>query len=82
MNQRIIPSSMQNVYDKAMTGNSRGSGVKAFCQECCGYDRYEVSLCTDPGCPLHPYRPYRSSAAVKKAREAVQTAQESLKTPG
>lgn len=70
---------MQKTYDRAMTGKSKGSGIKAMCQECCNYDRDEVSLCTDPGCPLYPYRPYRSEAAVKKARAAVEAAADAAK---
>jgi len=69
MSERIVPESMQNTYSKAMAGKSRGAAIKAFCCECCGYERKEVSLCTDTGCPLYPYRPFRSAAAVKKARE-------------
>jgi len=67
--ERIVPESMRKNYEKAMTGKSRGAAVKAFCCECCGYERKEVSLCTDTGCPLYLYRPFRSAAAVKKARE-------------
>lgn len=67
--KRELPQSMQKTYDKAMTGRSRPAGVKAFCCECCGYDRSEVSLCTDHTCPLYPYRPFRSAVAVRKARE-------------
>jgi len=75
MSQRDqIPVSMQKTYDRAMSGKSPRNGIKAMCQECMGYDRYEVSLCTDRGCPLYPYRPYRSPAAVKKARQAVEAA--------
>jgi hypothetical protein len=66
--QRQLPTTMQATYDKAMTGKSRGAAVKAFCCECTGYDRKEVSLCTDHGCPLFPYRPFRSTAAIKKAK--------------
>lgn len=67
--ERLIPESMQKTYDKAMTGKSRGAAIKAFCCECCGYERQEVSLCKDSACPLHPYRPFRSSVAIRKARE-------------
>lgn len=66
---RNVPESMRKTYEKAMTGKSRGAGIKAFCSECVGYDRKEVSLCTDTGCPLYPYRPFRSAEAVRKARE-------------
>lgn len=65
----MIPESMQKTYAKAMTGKSRGAAVKAFCQQCCGYERKEVTLCTDKECPLYPYRPYRSSTAIKQAKE-------------
>ena len=66
--KRDVPQLYVKTYERAMTGRSRGSGVKAFCQECVGYVRKEVTLCTDTDCPLYPYRPYRSSAAMKKAK--------------
>jgi hypothetical protein len=56
---KIIPTSMRSVYRKAMTGKSKSAGIKAFCQECMGYVKKEVTLCTSPNCPLFPYRPYQ-----------------------
>lgn len=68
---RDVPEKYRGIYEKAMKGKSRGAGVKAACLECCGYVRAEVGLCTDRECPLYPYRPYRSSAQLAKARAAV-----------
>jgi hypothetical protein len=65
---RDIPPMFQGTYNKAMTGKSRGAAIKAFCQECIGYVMKEVTLCTDTGCPLYLYRPYRSPAAIKRAK--------------
>ena len=32
--------------------------IKAFCQECVGYDRAAVAECNCYACPLWMYRPY------------------------
>ena len=55
---RQIPSSMLKVYEKSVT--SKAAGIKAFCQECCGYNRKTVAECKDFGCPLWHHRPYQS----------------------
>ncbi len=55
---------MQNEYRRAVTGRSRVMAVKTFCAECMGWDAplaSAIRACTDQGCPLHPYRPYRES---------------------
>jgi hypothetical protein len=33
--------------------------IKAFCHECCGYDRAAIAECTAWTCPLYEYRPYQ-----------------------
>jgi hypothetical protein len=33
--------------------------VKAFCHECCGYDRAAIAECAASACPLWNYRPYK-----------------------
>ena len=44
-------------YLRAAAGKaSPRAAIKAFCLECVGWDRKEVSLCTAPACPLYPYR--------------------------
>ena len=49
-------------YNTAMQGKSRKTGIAAFCCECMGWDAgltENIRGCTDVGCPLYPYRPYR-----------------------
>lgn len=58
--RRNPPEIYQSVYEKAMSGNSRQSAIKAFCLECCHWEYNEVAACTDDGCPLYPYRPYKA----------------------
>jgi len=33
--------------------------IKAFCQECCGYDRAAIAECAAYACPLWNLRPYQ-----------------------
>jgi len=54
---RHIPLKGRSLYKKAMTGKSRKAAMHAFCLECCAWEIKEVFACTDPGCPLYPYRP-------------------------
>ncbi|MCK9598489.1 MAG: hypothetical protein M0R06_05570 [Sphaerochaeta sp.] len=54
-----LPTAYERVYRTAMKGKSRLAAVKAFCLECCGWEREQVHDCTDTGCPLWPYRPFR-----------------------
>ena len=70
MSSRIgIPRKYQGIYDRAMSGKSRKAAIRAFCLECCGWERNEVALCTDPGCPLFPYRPYKGLKAAQGLRQ-------------
>lgn len=48
-------------YKKAMEGNSLRCAVDSFCLECNGWERIYVKSCTDTGCPLYPYRPYKDT---------------------
>lgn len=59
-----MPVSRRATYTKAMRGRSRGSAIRAFCQMCVGWQisvdgENQIEDCTDLGCPLYPYRPYR-----------------------
>ncbi len=58
---RDIPKVYQNNYQKAMRGRSHAAAIKACCLECVSYQREEVRLCVDSGCPLWPYRPFQDS---------------------
>ena len=35
------------------------SAIKAFCLECAGLIRKDITGCTATQCPLHKYRPYQ-----------------------
>jgi hypothetical protein len=54
-----MPKTFRLNYIKAMKGNSFTSSVKAFCSECCGYDRDATRACVCMACPLYPHRPYQ-----------------------
>ena len=58
---KAMPSTCRGTYKKAMEGKSRRCAVKAFCQECMGYDDFRTGIknCTSPMCPLYEYRPYK-----------------------
>ena len=54
-----IPQAYRQTYRKAVKGNSLRASINAMCQECCGWQRVEIHLCTDLGCPLYATRPYQ-----------------------
>ena len=57
-----IPISYQNIYLKAVTGKaSPRQTIKAFCLECVGWAKNEITMCTGTDCPLYRYRPYRNA---------------------
>ena len=55
----LMPTSFRNVYKKAIESRSKAAAIKAFCAECCGYDRTAVKECTGMECPLWTHRPYQ-----------------------
>jgi hypothetical protein len=57
-----VPKTAQNTYLRAVGGRSPRAGIKAFCNECCGWQRAEVARCTALACPLYPYRPFQDVA--------------------
>ncbi len=61
INQRLsqIPKAYRRIYKQAVTGKSLRAAVNAQCLMCCGYQRKEVTLCTDLACPLYAVRPYQ-----------------------
>jgi len=64
-----MPVTARKTYLDGMCGKSRVSGIKAFCQMCIGYGDQQIGMrrairdCTDPACPLYPYRPYQEKDA-------------------
>ena len=58
---RQMPVSTRRGYVRAVRGAaSPRDAIKAFCGECCGYDRDAVATCPAIGCPLWRYRPWQS----------------------
>lgn len=53
------PRRSRAIYRRAMTGRSRKAAMDAFCIMCMGYQPYLVAECTDPDCPLFPYREFK-----------------------
>ena len=54
-----MPARSRNNYLTAMGGKSMAAGIKSHCMECVCWVRTEVVQCTDLGCPLYPYRPFK-----------------------
>ena len=74
---REVPESMQNIYDRTQAGTaSPRQAIKMFCLECVGYDREEVKVCSDQGCPLYQYR--SGKVMVKRPRSEAQMKSDAL----
>ena len=57
-----MPRSFRRTYRKATRGEaSPRMAIKAFCMECCGWQRKEVARCSGWACPLWTYRPFVES---------------------
>ena len=64
------------------------SAIRAFCYECMGWNYYEVDKCTDPHCPLYPWRNPTarkgakpvSEKAIKALKKATREKRESQKS--
>ncbi|MFC1781112.1 hypothetical protein ACFLZ8_02475 [Planctomycetota bacterium] len=56
---RQIPKVYRAIYKSATKGKSRKSAIHSFCLECCGYEKESVRQCTDSGCCLYEFRPYK-----------------------
>jgi len=52
-----MPSTLRKTYLRALTGTAARSAIRSFCWMCMGWNRKDVQQCTDPACPLFPYRP-------------------------
>ncbi len=60
-----VPVSARRTYRLAVEGRSFRAAVKAFCHECVGWQRQEVTLCTSLACPLWAVRPFQPSQNVQ-----------------
>ena len=57
-----MPESYKKNYLATVSGKaSPRNAIKAFCIECMGYVRGEVTNCDTIDCPLNLYRPYRKA---------------------
>lgn len=56
---RNRPEHLAPLFARAASGKSRAAAIKAFCIECVGFKRADVTNCTAQQCPLYPYRPYQ-----------------------
>ena len=55
-----MPKASIATYRKATRGKaSPRVAIKAFCMECVGWNRAEVTECTALACPLWMYRPFQ-----------------------
>ncbi len=57
-----MPVIYRKNYLAAVSGEaSPRNAIKAFCIECMGYAKREVTNCDSIECPLNLYRPYRKA---------------------
>ena len=54
-----MPRSCRPAYVRAVSGRSRSAAIRAFCNECMGWEGlpWSVRSCTAPACALYSYRP-------------------------
>jgi hypothetical protein len=63
-----MPATCRGAYKKAVAKKSMRAALNSFCLECVGYQRVEITACTDKACPLWAYRPYRISQKAQIRR--------------
>lgn len=51
MNIHDVPTRYRKLYQRAMTGRSAATMIRAHCLMCCGWVHEEVELCTYPLSP-------------------------------
>lgn len=60
----LCPASARSLLARRYSRKaSPRQAVKAFCQECCGYDRAAIRDCTAFACQLWNLRPYQQREA-------------------
>ena len=66
-----MPETTRKGYLRAAVGTaSPRAAIKAYCLECMGYIRAEVTQCTGEACPLFLYRPFQSDAHKRPVSSA------------
>ena len=74
-----IPNSMRRAYVRA--SRSRACAIKAFCNECCGYDRMSVKACVSVACPLYTFRPYQAGDDTEPTEPTDGSSEPTLESP-
>ena len=70
---RLPSASLNKAFDNI--DRSRKDAIKIFCVECVGGApgyRKEIRDCTDRGCPLYPWRPYKGESKPISPEEVVE----------
>lgn len=66
-----LPQSLHKTYDNI--DRSRKDAIKIFCVECVGGGasgfRSDIKNCTDYGCPLYNWRPYKKTDKEEDSKE-------------
>lgn len=64
-----VPISARLGYLRAALGEgSPRQAIKAFCLECTGWDRAEVTRCTAKACPLFEFRPFANDPETESGK--------------
>lgn len=59
-----MPTASRKLFERVYAGKaSPRACVKAFCQECVGFERAAITGCTAYACPLWNLRPYRAPSS-------------------
>ena len=51
-----MPQGRRRSYLHALRGKAPKTAIRDFCAMCIGWIPGEVKACSDPACPLYPYR--------------------------
>ena len=56
---REAPPKYRGILQRAYSGRSKATTIRAVCIRCVGYRRDDVTNCTAYKCPIWPVRPYQ-----------------------
>ena len=61
---KAVPAPQRALHLRVVTGKASARlAIKAFCQECIGFDNAEIGRCSARSCRLWSLRPYQPKAA-------------------
>ncbi len=76
-----MPSRYRQLYQRAMSGKSLKSAVRAHCLMCTGWQAREVRACTAPTCPLYVHRLSARQAAADRRDGDEAGSEDSVRAP-